>query len=112
MHVSSNELGHIRRDCAVRNQGNEQGGQFGRELSPVDVVRAAARVNGRERKVLVDTGCSFTLVGANIIQERWKSREEVVLETTGGGKAETRGSVWIKSLVVNGAEVGGHELCR
>ena len=66
-YYACNEFGHIRRDRTVRNKGNKQGGSLNANCPSADVMRAAWE---RERRALVDTRCSFTLVGANTIQER------------------------------------------
>ena len=48
-----NKLGHIRVDYTIRNQRNEQGAN----CFPVNVLGAAAKVNGKERGAFIDTRC-------------------------------------------------------
>ena len=63
-----NELGHMRHNCPNQIQGNDQGGGSLRaNCPPVGVLRTDARLNGVQRRALIDMGCSYTLVSAAVV---------------------------------------------
>ena len=64
----------------------------------VGVLRTDARLNGVPRRALIDTGCSYSLVSAAVVGEKWTRGDSVLLETMNGKTVRTLGSVWIESL--------------
>lgn len=65
-------------------------------------------INGRTTDALIDSGCSLTLIGENFLQSLSLplSRDRVRLETIDGGIVHTKGSVSLKSVSVDGVELG------
>ena len=58
------------------------------------------------RRALIDTGCSYTLISAAVVGEKWTRGDSVLLETMDGKTIRTLGSVWVESLAANGTELG------
>ena len=109
---------HLRCECTV--QGNGQGGGLHADCPPPisalrvgesgerGVLVVAAVVEGKERRALVDTGCTHMLVDHAVAKGRQRWDSGVILETMDRRMVRTQGGFVIGSLVVEDKELGNH----
>ena len=63
-------------------------------------------IDGGVISALIDSGCSISLIGENWVKGRSRGRDTVRLEVMGGGSLVAAGSVVLKSIRVDGVELG------
>ena len=64
-------------------------------------------VDGRDVRVLIDTGCSITLIDEHAVGGRHRERARVSLQTMSGSLIETQEAVWLRSMQTSdGVELG------
>ncbi len=83
-----------------------KGGSLRANCPPVGMLRTDTRLNGVQRRALIDTGCSYTLVRAAVVGGKWMRGDSVLLETMDGKTIRTLGSAWVESLAASGTELG------
>jgi hypothetical protein len=106
-----NGVGHLRRLCPQEGhaqvQGNEVGGGSLRaSCPPVGVLKVDVELDGKRRKAVVDTGCSYTLVRVGAGRVTHGEGEGVLLETMDGKFIRTQGEAYVQSMVVSGKQLG------
>ena len=63
-------------------------------------------VDGQKRQVMIDSGCSLTLICENAARNYCHRREFVKLETMGGDSIICREAVILDSIIFNNSELG------
>ena len=73
---------------------------------PNGLLRAYVVVNGKRTRALIDTGSTYTLISAQTAVGLARRDDCILLETMDGGRMRSLGSVLVRSIVVNGMQLG------